>query len=45
MTDAGYWFTFGPTLDAGYKIVYMTDRKTYRAEIHQYDVMLTAKQD
>jgi hypothetical protein len=35
----------GPTLDAGYKIVYMTDRKTYRAEIHQYDVMLTAKQD
>ena len=35
----------GPTLGAGYKIVYMTDRKTYRAEIHQYDVMLTAKQD
>jgi hypothetical protein len=35
----------GPTLGSGYKIVYMTDRKTYKAEIHQYDVMLTAKKD
>lgn len=35
----------GPTLGADYKIVYVTDRKTYRAEIHEYDVMLTAKQN
>jgi hypothetical protein len=33
----------GPSAKAGYKIVYMTDRKSYRAEIHSGDVMLTAK--
>jgi hypothetical protein len=35
----------GPTLGAGYKIVYMTDRKSYRAEIDQFDVVLTAKRE
>jgi hypothetical protein len=33
----------GPTLGARYKVVYMTDRKTFRAEIHRFDVLLTAK--
>jgi hypothetical protein len=35
----------GPSAKAGSKIVYMTDRKTYRAEIHSGDLMLTAKPD
>lgn len=33
----------GPSLAAGNKIVYLTDKKTYRAEITQFDVVLTAK--
>lgn len=33
----------GPTLSKGYKIVYMTDRKTLRMEIDSFDVVLTAK--
>ena len=33
----------GPSLGAGYKIVYMTDRKTYRAEVDSYDTVLTTK--
>ncbi len=33
----------GPTFGAGYKVVYMTDRKTYRVEIDSFDVLLTAK--
>jgi hypothetical protein len=33
----------GPTLGAGYKKVFMTDRKSYRAEIVSYDTVLTAK--
>ena len=35
----------GPSLGAGYKVVYMTDRKTYRSEIADFDVVLTAKQN
>jgi hypothetical protein len=34
-----------PSLKKGYKVVYMTDRKAYRAEIEQFDVVLTAKPD
>jgi hypothetical protein len=33
----------GPTLSKGYKVVYMTDRKSYRMEIESFDVVLTAK--
>jgi hypothetical protein len=33
----------GQTLAKGYKIVYLTDRTSYRAEIEQIDVILTAK--
>jgi hypothetical protein len=33
----------GPSLAAGNKIVYLTDKKTYRAQITQLDVVLTAK--
>lgn len=33
----------GPTLSKGYKIVHMTDRKSYRMEIQSFDVVLTAK--
>ena len=32
-----------PSLRKGYKVVYMTDRKAYRAEIEEFDVVLTAK--
>jgi TIR domain len=34
-----------PSLKKGYKVVYMTDRKAYRAEIEAFDVVLTAKPD
>jgi hypothetical protein len=33
----------GPTISAGYKIVYLTDKKTYYAEITNGDLILTAK--
>ena len=33
----------GRSLAAGNKVVYMTDKKTYRAEITQFDVILTAR--
>jgi hypothetical protein len=33
------------SLRKGYKVVHMTDRKAYRAEIEQFDVVLTAKPD
>ena len=32
-----------PSLKKGYKIVHMTDRKAYRAEIEGFDVVLVAK--
>jgi hypothetical protein len=35
----------GPSLSKGYKIVYMTDRKSFRMEIDSFDVVLTAKPD
>lgn len=35
----------GPSIAAGHKIVYLTDKKTYRAEITQYDAILVAKQE
>jgi len=34
-----------PSLKKGYKIVHMTDRKAYRAEIEGFDVVLVAKPD
>ena len=36
-------FHLGPSLATGNKIVYLTDKKTYRAEIVSYDTILTAK--
>jgi hypothetical protein len=33
----------GLSMAAGYKIVYIADKKTYRAELNQIDVVLAAK--
>jgi hypothetical protein len=35
----------GPSIAAGHKIVYLTDKKTYRAEITEYDAILVAKRE
>jgi len=34
-----------PSLDAGHKVVYLTDKKTYRAEITNNDTILMAKRE
>jgi hypothetical protein len=38
-------YHLGPSMAAGYKIVHITDKKTYRAELIQIDVILAAKPD